>query len=148
MDPQFLVIYIWKGKAYMPLQAQAESGFYVLTEPVFVSELERGGLLRALRDVLSRGHPRVPDPPFRGPGVDKDPLLAATGARSWKELARSGFYLAIAWTDRAIRIDRSKPDDKGRWIDDPEKVRLLSPDTTLEDLVTVILDDIHSNSAG
>jgi hypothetical protein len=142
--PTFVVIHIWRGKAYIPVWGQTENGPNVLIEPVLVSEIEREDLLRTLREVLSRGHPVVPALLVRGTRSRSDPLLRATGARSWKELARTGCYYSVSWTDEKIRIDRSTVDEKGRWVPDLEKVRFLPPDTALEDIVDLMMKDMET----
>ena len=137
-------IYIWRGKAYMPVQAQIESGAFMDIEPVYTAGLNAEELLSGVEKVLAAGHPRLPDPTQEDMRRRKDPVLAATRARTWKELARTGAAYDISWTDKGVRIDMSRLDKKGRWEWDPAKVRILPPDTPLPEIIAVILEDIQS----
>ncbi|MGQ9601034.1 MAG: hypothetical protein ACUVWZ_16700 [Anaerolineae bacterium] len=139
-------IYVWRGKAYLPVQAQFESGVFVDIEPVYVTGISLKELLSSVKKVLAAGHPRLPNPTREEMQQRKDPVLAATKARSWKELARTGAAYTIGWTDKETRVDMSRLDKKGRWEYDPGKVRILPPDTPLEDIIAVILEDIRSRS--
>lgn len=137
-------IYVWRGRAYLPVQAQFESGIFVDVEPVYVTGLSLDELLSVVKKVLAAGHPRLPTPTREEMQRRKDPVLTATKARSWKELARTGAAYSVGWTDKEIRVDMSRLDKKGRWEWDPEKIRTFPPDTPLQDIVAVILEDIQS----
>jgi hypothetical protein len=144
MKRQAATIYVWHGKAYLPLQGQFESGIWVGLEPVQVAELSKDELVTAIQRVLTAGHPRLPNPTREEWQRRKDPVLAATKARSWKALARNGASYSIDWTGDKIRVDMSKLDNKGRWVYDVEKVRIFPSDTSLQVIVDVILGDIRS----
>lgn len=118
-------IYVWRGKAYVPMKAQFESGIFVGTEPVTTAELSAEELLTAVGTVLSAGHPRLPAP-------------------SWKELAKTGAAYTIDWTDKEIRVDMSRLNKKGRWEYDPEKTCTFPPDTPLDQIIAIIMEDIRS----
>ena len=77
----------------------------------------------------------------------KDPVLTTTGARSWKELAKTGAAYTIDWTDKEIRVDMSRLDKKGRWEYDPEKTCTFPPDTPLDQIIAIIMEDIRSRPA-
>ena len=48
-------------------------------------------------------------------------------------------------TENHVRIDMSRLDKKGRWENDPEKVRILPPDTPIRSkCVKIIFDDINT----
>ena len=137
-------IYVWRGKAYVPVEAQFESGIFVDVEPVTTAELNAEEFLTAVGTALSAGHPCLPAPTREEMQQRKDPVLAITGAHSWKELAKTGAAYTIDWTDKEIRVDMSRLDKKGRWEYDPEKARILPPDTDLQEIITVIFEDILS----
>lgn len=137
-------IYVWRGKAYVPVEAQFESGIFVDIEPVYTADLNTEELLAAVKVVLKAGHPRLPTPTREEMQQRKDPVLATTKARSWKELAKTGAAYTIDWTDKEIRVNMSRLDKKGRWEYDPEKMRIFPPDTPLNDIITVIFEDIRS----
>ncbi len=146
MQPLIVGIYVWNKRAYLPVQAQIESGPFMDIEPVYTSSLEAGELLSAVKKVMAAGHPKLPNPTRPEMQRRKDPILATTGARSWKELARTGAAYTIGWTDKEIRLDMSRLDNKGRWEFDPEKTRTFSPTTPLEEIIAIVLEDIRSRS--
>jgi hypothetical protein len=103
-----------------------------------------GSLKSAVENVLAFGHPLLPNPTQEEVKKLRSPLLSATKARSWKELAQTGASYGIDWTDQRIRVDMSYRDKQGRWQNDPAKVRLFPLETALEDVLAVILADIHT----
>lgn len=137
-------IYVWRGKAYLPVKARIESGFFMDIEPVYTAGLDAEELLSAVEKVLAAGHPCLPDPTREEMRQRKSPVLAATGARSWKELARTGASYSIDWTEQEIQVYMSRLDKQGRWEWDPAKTRIFPPDTPLPDIIAVILEDMRS----
>lgn len=113
-------------------------------EPVYVTDVNVEGLKAAIEKVLAVGHPLLPNPTQEEVKRLKSPLLLATKARSWKELAQTGVSYGIEWTEQHIRVDMSYQDKLGRWQNDPAKVRIFPPDTPLEDVIAVILADVRT----
>jgi len=144
MRRQEVGIYIWMGKAYLPVQGRFDSGIWVDLEPVYVADATTEDLASAIEKVLATGHPQLPDPTKGEWQKRRDPVLAATKARNWKALAREGVSYSIGWTEDQIRLDMSMVDNKGRWQFDPAKMRILPLGTSVHDLVTLILEDIKS----
>src|SRR5690606_7216899 len=137
-------IVVYRDKAYLPVLARCESGMGVLTEPVFTAELEEDKLEAAIKKDIEARQQTLQDPTRKETQKRQDPVLAVTRARSLKALARNGASYGIEQTDNTIRVDMSYTDKKGRWQNDPEKVRLFSKDTSLEEVVEVILADVRS----
>ena len=138
-------IIVWHGKAYIPVKAQFESGLYVDIEPVYITEINIEEITKALKAVRDAGHKQLPDPKTREEFLSrKDPILEATHARSWKQLAKTGISYSIGWTDKHVRIEMSRLDKKSRWEYDPEKTKILPPDTPLEHIVESILKDVRT----
>lgn len=144
MNRRSVGIVIWHGKAYLPCQARIEAGMWMDIEPVYVTDVDGEGLKSAVEKVLAFGHPLLPNPTLEEVKRLKSPLLSATKARSWKELARTGTSYGIYWTDQQIRVDMSYRDKQGRWQNDPAKVRIFPLDTSLEEIIAAILDDIQT----
>ena len=136
---------VWHNKAYLPTQAQYESGLFVDIDPVYVVSLNPDELKGAIQSVKNAGHKCLPDPKtkeeFR---KRKDPVLAVSGSRSWKQLAKTGASYTIGWTDKEVRIDMSRLDNLGRWEYDPKKVRILPNDVPIDEIVEIILEDIET----
>lgn len=144
MNRRSVNLVVWHGKAYLPCQARIEAGMWMDIEPVYVADVDVGSLKLAVENVLAFGHPLFPNPTQEEIKKLRSPLLSATKARSWKELAQTGASYGIDWTDKHIRVDMSYRDKQGRWQNDPAKVRLFPPETALEDVIAVILADIHT----
>ncbi|MGH2459981.1 MAG: hypothetical protein ACRDIY_14075 [Chloroflexota bacterium] len=137
-------IYVWHGKAYLSVEAQLQSGIWMDIEPVYCVNLNEPELVAALEKVLAAGHLRLPNPTREEVRERKDPVLAATRARSWRELARTGAAYTISWTDKEVRVEISRLDSKGRWEYDANKRRILPPDASLSEIVSIILDDVRT----
>lgn len=144
MNRRSVSIVVWHGKAYLPCQARIEAGMWMDMEPVYVTDVNVEGLKAAIEKVLAVGHPLLPNPTQEEVKRLKSPLLLATKARSWKELAQTGVSYGIEWTEQHIRVDMSYQDKLGRWQNDPAKVRIFPPDTPLEDVIAVILADVRT----
>jgi len=144
MQLRAVIVIVWHGQAYIPVQAQYESGLFTSIEPVLTAGLTADELMSAVRAALSAGHPRLPNPTREEVRRRKDPVLKATKVRSVKELMASGTSYAISWTPNEVRLDVSSLDSKGRWINDPRKMRSFRHDAPLEDVVSLILEDARS----
>ncbi len=137
-------IYVWRGKAYLPVQAQFESGIYVDVEPVYTANLSVEDLVSAAEKVLAHGIAHLPNPTREEWRRHKSPILAATRASSWKALARNGTSYDIGWGDKEIRLDMSRLNKDGTWEFDPTRVRTFPPGTPLADIMAIVLEDIRS----
>jgi hypothetical protein len=144
MQIEKAVLFMWRGKAYVPVLARYASGMYTSVDPVIVAGLNPDELTSAVRTVLAAGHPHLPNPTKEEVQNRKDPVLAAAKARSLREMMRTGASYSISWTNQAVRVDMSLRDKKGRWENDPAKARILPSDTSLEDIVSLILADARS----
>ena len=110
MQSRVIVIDVYRGKAYLPAQVQFESGIRADSDPVFTADLNVQDLVSAAEQVLAAGQPRLPDPTREEWKNRESPIMGATKAHTWKELARSGASYAIALTDRDVRVDMSRLD--------------------------------------
>jgi hypothetical protein len=137
-------IIIRNGKAYMPVMGKTDSGLFVNTEPVFICDLFIEEMTQNLQKVKEAGHPYIQILSPEDRKKHSDLMLKATGAKSWKELARTGFSYTIEWSDKGTLIEMSRLDKQGRWEYDLEKARRLPLETPLRDLVQIILEDVKS----
>ena len=136
-------VVIHRNKAYVPMNARMESGVYLLEEPIIAADLTVDDLNDALQRIRELGNPVVHTPDIK---TRRDPLLLATRARSWKQLAREGAAYGFDWTDKEVRLDMSKVDRQGRFVDDPDKTRRFPPDVPMREIAEAILQDWHSRS--
>lgn len=134
---------IYQEHAYIPVMAKMVSGGYVVSPPVEIVELTTDQLTVGLQRAKDRGNPLVPD-------IDasrfQDAILLASGARSWKQLARMGASYGIMWDEDTIEIDMSKLDPKGRFVDDPAKKQRLQTDVAMSAIANLILSDWNSRT--
>jgi len=136
------IIY-YQGKFYIPSSVESESGIIIDAEPVYVTGVDSSEMEKVIENVLLTPRPRVPDLSREEWKKRKDPILIATGAKSWKELARKGSSYNIGWSDKQKRLDIARVDKQGKWEFDPGKVRVFSVSTPLETILKIILDDVH-----
>lgn len=139
-------ICVYHGKAFLPVQAKFESGIWTDIEPIFIAELNVDELVAAIEKVIDAGHPILPDPTREEWQKRKSPLLKVTKAPSWKVLARNGASYSIYNKNNKIRVDMSYTDKKGRWQNDSDKVQIFPKETSLAEIVKIILDDVYSRS--
>ncbi len=144
MQRKKVTICVWHGKAYLPRHGQFPSGIYAFIEPVNAVDLTLNSLVSAAEAVLMSDVVHLPEVTAEEWRKRADPILKATKARSWKELARSGASYSIYWTEQQICVDMSYRDKQGRWQNDPAKVRIFPLDTSLEDVIAVVLADIRT----
>jgi hypothetical protein len=148
MELRGVGIIIWNGKAFLPSIAKFPSGIFVHIPPVYMTELNTLELIPVIEQVLTTDIPLLPEP-TKGEWKDrKDPLLKATKAKSWIELAKYGASYGIEWIPSGeIRLEISRVDKKGRWEIDPTKDFLFPPGTPLEKIVELILVDWRTKNS-
>lgn len=144
MGRHVINLVVWNGKAYLPTLAQLESGIWVHLDPIFSAPINSEALVPLIEKLKAGGHSQLPNMSKVELEKRKYPLLKATGAKSWRELTSSGVSYLVNWTDREVRVDMTYVDKKGRWLNDPKKVRLLALDALLETILATIFEDIRS----
>lgn len=144
MNLRSVSIIFYQGKFYIPSSQESVSGIIIDAEPVYVIDAEISELVKVIENVLLTPRPQVPDLTRDEWKKRKDPVLIATGAKSWKELARKGASYNIGWSDKQKRLDIARVDKQGKWEFDPEKAQTFPVTTPLETIAKIILDDIGS----
>jgi hypothetical protein len=137
-------ILIRQGKAYLPTQSKVGTGTFIEVEPVLVADITVEDLLSALDRLSAAGHPPGPAMTREFWQQRNDPVLAATGAKSWKKLAKDSASYSIEWSQGGITLYMSRLDKKGRFEEDTGKTRLFDPDISLEVILEIILEDVVS----
>ena len=108
-------VIIRHNKAYVPSTVQMDNGAFLQVEPVYIADLNIKELTQALTQVLAADAPVVPEPTREEFKNRRDPLLAATGTRSWKAMARDSLGYGIEWTDAGVWISLPELDKQGRF---------------------------------
>jgi len=136
-------ILIWKGNAYIPTMAPYEYGAWIKKDPVIISSPELEKLIPAIEEIITSN---LTQQTVLGDDVEKriDPILHATKARSWYKLAETGASYLIDWTDNQITVNMTLPGKKNKFQFDKDKIKQFPSDTSLRDILSVILDDLHS----
>jgi hypothetical protein len=135
-------ILIRRGKAFLPTKAKAGPGTYIEVEPISIVDVTMEAITAMIERMMEAGHP--PSPPITKEFWQqrKDPMLAATGVKSWSKLAKDSASYSIDWSQDQITLYMSRLDKKGRFEADPDKTRYFSPDTPLQMIVQAIIADV------
>ena len=138
---KMMTVIIRQGKAYVPVNAEIESGLYFIIDPVFTADLTVDDLTAACERVVAIGHPRISPPTSEEMQRRHDPILAAAGVKSWKQLAKHGATYTISWEDDQITLYLSQHDAQGRFAAGIGETRTFPKATPLRTLVEAILAD-------
>ena len=142
-------IYIYQGKAYLPVLGKSEVWYFHPTEEVIICDLALEPLVASLRRIVERGNPPIRHPTqaeFRKP----DSVQRALGFRSYRQMAKAGVMACtVGW-----------PADEGeialalspQGVDDIRKIDYTNEehfpwDTDLETIARRILDEWESRQS-
>lgn len=139
-------VIIYRGKAYVPTTAQMEADPYLDIEPVYLADLTVDELTQALERAIAAGNPKIPTPSLEEFQHRKDPILAATGARSWRALARQGRAYTIEWRGDKILLYFSELDGKGRFASGVGRFLEFATDIDIRTIAGNILNDAIESS--
>jgi hypothetical protein len=147
----YAVIIAMKGKAYLATKGLTEAGYYHDIDPVYVTNLCLDELVKAVEHLFLTGNPRIPTPSLHDldyRSKKNDPMLRATNTKSWKELAINAMWYTIALRKDKYFLYIQEPDNKykGYFKVDPVKTYSFPPETKLQDIVKIVLDDISSRA--
>lgn len=137
------VIIIKNDKVFIPVLGKTKSGLYIDNEPVFICDVDKGQILENIKNVYDIGHPLLQILNSSDRKEHEKVMLKATGARSWKELGRTGICYTLGWGNQLV-VTFSRLDKRGRWEYDPNKTKKLALDTSIEEVIQLILDDYYS----
>jgi hypothetical protein len=136
-------VIIRNGKAYVPTFALIKDGPFLIVEPVYEVNPTVEELTEALERVLSTDPAVIPEPTREEMKTRPDPMLKATGARSWKALAQDSLAYGIDWTGRRLWLALPELDKQGRFAADGAKMELPT-NTSMRDLAATILEDAQA----
>ncbi|HEY0736681.1 MAG TPA: hypothetical protein VGD69_17315 [Herpetosiphonaceae bacterium] len=139
----YAAIIVHHGKAYVPVNAHAEGGPYLLTTPVFTADLAVDSLVKALEQVIAVGHPPLGEPSEQAPKKGKNPLLAAMKVTSWKKLEQESASYGLYWRKDKIELYLHNPNKRGQYINDSKRFVMFPLKTPLQEIARVILEDLE-----
>lgn len=134
---RIVVIWIKQGKAYLPTQAQTEAGYYLGIEPIYIANLTKEDMTIAIEKVLATGHPRVSTITREEFRHRKDPLLAITKSKSWKDFENDAIAFTISWTEDKVVLNIT--DKSSKFQHDLNREHIFPPETPLDMIVESIL---------
>lgn len=134
-------VYVYGDKAYLPIVAQTEAGFYLDVPPVVVIEaLDPSAMTRELVQCVSRGNPKVPTPSRAQ--FPKPVVLAASGVKTWSAFEKKAICWTITRNGAVYEIQVTGRDAWGKWIDDPSQTESVPVALGLEEVAARLVAQV------
>lgn len=137
-------IVVTRNKVYLPTKALTDAGFLLDIEPVYQVDPEPDKVTEALLDALKAGNPKVPTPTVQeldSRSRRNDPLLKATGAKSWKELWKNARSYLLAQSPEKVTLEVHVLDKRGRLVTDSNRIQIFPGSVDTSEIVKAILED-------
>jgi len=117
-------------------------------EPVHCCEIQQTEIVKALVKVLETQKQRLPLPESMKEVHEQAafPMLRATKLRSWRQLAKVSASYMIRWGQEKVALSISQLDSRGRFEFPKSKKQIFPKNTSLDELVEVILWDYRSRN--
>lgn len=136
---------ILKRVVYIPTVAKTEAGFYEDIEPVAVIELSDTNTLRSvLEQRLIEGNPIIPTP--KAAGRATSPILKYSPIKSLSKFDKEAAYWRIYEKGGIYEFGPLKRRIDRGWEEDPEKMRKMSSESTLDDVVDQVVKSVQASS--
>jgi len=136
-------LYLRKGMVFIPVVAKTDSGFYLDIEPVAVAEAsDRDGLMRAIKEALSRDNPVIPTP--MRDAFPKPVVLKYANVKSWSTFEKGTSLWSVDAKDSVYQIRPQRKHPEGGWEDDPAKTEILPCGITIDEIVQRIAKRVQS----
>lgn len=140
---QTTTIWVRRDKAYLPTKAEAESGYWVDVEPIYVSDLNEESLTAAIDNVLAQGNPKVPDLTDEEFLRKDEPLLKKAGVASVEEFERGAIAFSVTWNEDATYLYTADASSQFRF--ESASRRDLPPETPTRVIAQTILQHVQEN---
>jgi hypothetical protein len=142
------LVYIRKGKVYIPSTAVAKSGICFDVEPIEVADItDSESLRRSVAAVINRGRPSVPDPPRDA--YKNAPILALAGVKGWTTFYKGTRQLLFMRGDSGFEIAEFIPYGQGEQGFKPdESTRIKLPGNfSMPQIIERIVAEIQRSGA-
>jgi len=137
-------VIVYKDQVYIPTQGLVKEGpFYISLDPIRITKLTESSLTKEIQFSYTEGNPLTEIESYKD-YHKHDPVLKATNARSWKQLAQQGVSYGVTWHIDKVILYIPKLDKKGRFVNDPEKQHQFPSDVDTKVIASVILEDYSS----
>lgn len=137
---------LYRGVVYIPTSHAIRKGFYFMHTPVeAVSAGQTERLRHALRIAVERGNPPITEAEVRElQASEEDPILQATGARTWLKLdrERAGVWNLVE-LDGLYQIRVDCPMKPRGWHEDKSKRVVFPEGTVVEVVITRLIEMIQ-----
>jgi hypothetical protein len=119
-------LFVLADRAIIPTSADTPSRYTISIEPVQVFDYrDRATLKAALEQAISRGIPKIPEPPSSeiitdedGPTGLKDPIEPRyAGVANWDDLERKSIFFCIECYPSGYLIESWGRSTNGKWSD-------------------------------
>lgn len=129
----------------MPTVAKTEAGFYQTIEPVAVVKLsDDQGLINVLKAMLLKGNPIIPTP--KPAGLATSPILKYAPIKSLSKFDKEAAYWHIYEKDGIYEFGPLKRRTDRGWEEDPERMRKMPPDSTVDHVVNEVVKSVQASS--
>ena len=136
--------YVRNGRAYIPLTAKTQAGFYIDMEPVEIVSVSDGDALElALHNAVLRGNPVVPTP-TRG-SFPRPVVLKYAKVKSWRLFESQATYWSLSARDHDWTFGTWKRADRG-WEPDPSAETHIEGDYSIDDIVRRLGVSVRSSA--
>ncbi len=133
--------YVHGGKAYIPVHAKTEAGFYLQSEPVEVVAIsDTEAFTSALKRVVARGNPTVPTP--QRDALPRPVVLKYAKLRAWSRFEKEAAYWEVSKENGWIFGPWKRRMDKG-WEPDPSASVRLQSDCSAEHVIRLVVSAVQ-----
>lgn len=139
-----IIIYVFRGRAYLPTMGRLESGIWIHLQPVIEIELNHQELASAMKKIIDGGHKVLTFEEKEEWKKRRQPLLIATKCKSWRSLARNSAHYSVSKHKNNTIVDMSLPGVKSKGQFDSNKAKYYHQEVSLKEIAQVILDDVHT----
>jgi hypothetical protein len=113
--------------------ARTEAGYYLDIEPVAaVPTTDTTAVREAIKSAIAGGNPRVPTPTRAT--FPKPVVLTYANARSWADFEKTATLWGVSWDRDRYHLKGYRRRPNQGWEEDPEKLEILPPGTSLEEV--------------
>lgn len=136
---------VLRDTVYMPTVVETEAGFYQTVEPVAVVKLsDSQGLGNVLKSMLLKGNPIVPTP--KPAGRATSPILKYAPIKALSKFDKEASYWRINEKGGIYEFGPLKKRTDRGWEEDPERMRKMPPDSTVDDVVNQVVKSVQTSS--
>lgn len=144
MKSEYLSIFFWRDKAYLPETGKTEVGIFWEMEHVHVVNQEITALSSIVESLSNRGNPIIPHP-TRAEFRKLTSIQKELGFRSWKRMAQEGVIVCVVYcTDAFIGVAFSPTDAKDIQLVDYPNQREFPLDTEISRICKYILSELRA----